>query len=58
MGAEQPFTPSPSTRSASPSVRLGESEATIFILDPAAILAIAALIGATSTLVWAVRSKP
>jgi hypothetical protein len=32
--------------------------AAMFILDPAAILAIAALITASSTLVWAVRRKP
>lgn len=30
----------------------------MFILDPAAILAIAALITATSSFVWAVRRKP
>ena len=30
----------------------------MFILDPAAVLAIAALITAASTLVWAVRRKP
>ena len=30
----------------------------MFILDPATVLAIAALITATSTLIWAVRRKP
>ena len=37
---------------------LRDSEATMLILDPAAVLALAALITALSTLVWSVRRKP
>lgn len=35
-----------------------ESEAVMFIIDSGMILALAAIITATSTLVWAIRRKP
>ena len=37
---------------------LRDSEAKMSILDPAAVLALAALITALSALIWSVRRKP